>query len=250
MNKFNLIENANDSLEHALRHMGPIEEKGLGNWKRIIVDLAHVVELLFKEKLRQIHPAFVFTHIDKYPSHGQHTVSSELACKRLQRIGSINFTKEDLNAIQTAREKRNEIEHFEFSISDREAKILAGQVLLFIFNFSEEHLSLGWKVTHLNENKFALLYKYTEFYNNYLKAACEKIEKENVAVIRCTSCHNLTFDIDNEICLVCSHEESVLDCKRCQSPYIYSSCEYDEMAELCPDCEDKDGYAASHHEKY
>jgi len=29
MNKFNLIENANDSLEHALRHMGPIEEKGL-----------------------------------------------------------------------------------------------------------------------------------------------------------------------------------------------------------------------------
>jgi len=22
------------------------------------------------------------------------------------------------------------------------------------------------------------------------------------------------------------------------------------MAELCPDCEDKDGYAASHHEKY
>ncbi len=103
MNKFNLNENANDSLEHALRHMGTIEENGLGNWKRIIVDLAHVVELLFKEKLRQIHPAFVFTHIDKYPSHGQHTVSSGLACKRLQRIGSINFTKEDLNAIQTAR---------------------------------------------------------------------------------------------------------------------------------------------------
>lgn len=250
MNKFNLIENASDSLEHALKHMGPVEEKGLGNWKRIIVDLAHVVELLFKEKLRQIHPAFVFTKIDSYPAQGLHTVSSDLACQRLQKIGGIKFTKADLNAIQTAREKRNEIEHFEFSISDREAKALVGQVLLFIFHFSDEHLNLDWKSTHLKESKFAVLYRYTEFYNNYLKAAYKKIEEEGLSVIKCTSCHNLTFDINNQRCLVCSHEEEVLDCRWCKGPYIYSSCAYDEMAELCPDCEYKDGYAATHHEKY
>lgn len=250
MNKFNLIENASDSLEHALRHMGPIEEKGLGNWKRIIVDLAHVVELLFKEKLRQIHPAFVFTNIDKYPSPIQHTVSSELACKRLQNIGGIQFSDDDLNAIQTARGKRNEIEHFEFSISDQEAKTLVGQVLLFVINFSEEYLSLDWKSKHLKENSFAILYSYTEFYSEYLRVAYEKIEKEDIATIKCTSCHSLTYDIDNEICLVCSHEEDVLECNRCQSPYMYSACEYDEMAELCPDCEYKDGYAAAHCEKY
>ena len=250
MNKFNLIQNANDSLEHALRHMGPIEEDGIGNWKRIIVDLAHVVELLFKEKLRQIHPAFVFTQIDKYPSQSAHTVSCDLACKRLQKIGNIKFSKDDLNAIQTAREKRNEIEHFEFSISDREAKVLIGQVLLFIFEFAEQQLNLGWESVHLKENKFAVLYKYTEFYNKYLEKAEAKIEEEEVHVIKCSSCHNLSFDIDNEICLVCSHEEEVLDCKWCNSAYIYSSCEYDERAELCPDCEWKDGYASANCEKY
>jgi hypothetical protein len=47
MHKFNLIENANDSLEHALEHMGPVRDNDVGDWKRIIVDFAHVVELLF-----------------------------------------------------------------------------------------------------------------------------------------------------------------------------------------------------------
>lgn len=53
MHKFNLIENANDShLEHpAIKHMGPIDQNSIGDWKRIIVDFSHVVELLFKEKL-------------------------------------------------------------------------------------------------------------------------------------------------------------------------------------------------------
>jgi hypothetical protein len=49
MHKFNLIENANDSLEHAIKHMRPVNKNGVGDWKRIIVDFAHVVELLFKE---------------------------------------------------------------------------------------------------------------------------------------------------------------------------------------------------------
>jgi hypothetical protein len=250
MNKFNLIENANDSLEHALRHMGSIENDGLGNWKRIIVDLAHVVELLFKEKLRQIHPAFVFTNIDKYPSITAHTVSCDLACKRLETIGKIDFSKDALKAIKTAREKRNQIEHFEFSISEREANVLIGQVLLFIFDFSDKKLNLGWESLHLQEKKHPEFKKYTEFYNEYLKEAEVQIEEDEICVIECSSCHNVSFDVDKETCLVCSHHEDVLDCNWCSSPYIFSSCEYDESAELCPDCESKDGYASANCEKY
>lgn len=96
MHNFNLIENAVDSLIHAMEHMGPIRENRTGDWKRIIVDFAHVVELLFKEKLRQIHPALVFSDIDKYPSSGAHTVSSKLAFNRLQKIGKLKFTQIDI----------------------------------------------------------------------------------------------------------------------------------------------------------
>ena len=125
MHKFNLIENANDSLTHAIKHMGPVSKNGAGDWKRIIVDFAHVVEMLFKEKLRRIHPAFVFKDVDKYPSSNAHTVGAELALKRLQKVGGINFTDVDMGAINTARRKRNEIEHYEFSISDHDRGVFA-----------------------------------------------------------------------------------------------------------------------------
>ena len=250
MHQFNLIENANDSLEHAIEHMGPIRKNGVGDWKRIIVDLAHVVELLFKEKLRQIHPAFVFDNVDKYPSSGAFTVGSEKAFKRLQNIGAIKFSKDEVRAINTAREKRNEIEHFEFEISENEAKALVGQVLSFIFSFSEDHLHLDWKATHLKKGRWYILSQYTEFYSDLLHKAELKINEEELYTIECTSCHNDTFSVDLEKCMVCSHKEEVLDCKWCKEPYIFSACEYGEEAELCPSCEYKDGYASANFEKY
>jgi hypothetical protein len=250
MHKFNLIENANDSLEHAIKHMGPVNKNGVGDWKRIIVDFAHVVELLFKEKLRQTHPAFVFDNIDKYPSNDAFTVGAEKVFKRLQKICNIQFSKEEISAINTAREKRNEIEHFEFSITEHEAKALVGQVLSFIFSFADEHLNLEWKASHLKDGKWLILRQYTEFYDDLLRKAQEKIDANEIYVIKCTSCHNETFDVDEEACLVCGHSEEVLECKWCKEPYIFSSCEYGEEAQLCPSCEWKDGYAAANFEKY
>lgn len=126
MHKFNLVENAKDSLGHAIDHLGPVSRNTTGDWKRVIVDLAHVVELLFKEKLRRDHPAFVFNDIDKYPSNDAFTVGAEKAFKRLQKISGLSFSESDKNAVKAAREKRNEIEHFEFSLENHEAKVLVG----------------------------------------------------------------------------------------------------------------------------
>ena len=250
MYKFNLIENAQDSLKHALEHIGPVQKNDAGDWKRIIVDCAHVIELLFKERLRQVHPAFVFENIDKYPSPDAFTVSAKTALDRLRKIGNVDFSEEDIRAICAAREKRNQIEHYEFFIADHEAKALVGQAVSFIFRFSADHLDLDWKKDLLQSQSWWVLSQYTELYQGLLQKATEKIEAEELAVIECTSCRNETFDIDAGACLVCGHEEEVLDCRRCKSPYIYSSCEYDEAAELCPTCERKDGYASANFEKY
>jgi hypothetical protein len=56
--------------------------------------------------------------------------------------------------------------------------------------------------------------------------------------------------VADEKCLVCGHEEKVIDCKWSKEHYIYSSCEYNEMAGLCPSCELIDGYAAANYERY
>ncbi|MCP4552896.1 MAG: hypothetical protein GY834_12835 [Bacteroidetes bacterium] len=52
-------------MTYAIEQIGPVNKNSTGDWKRIIVDLAHVVELLVKEKLRRVHPAFVFNNADK-----------------------------------------------------------------------------------------------------------------------------------------------------------------------------------------
>jgi Zn finger protein HypA/HybF involved in hydrogenase expression len=249
MHKFNLTENAKDSLLHAIDHMGPVDSNTPGDWKRIIVDLAHVLELLFKERLLQIHPAFVFKDVDKYPSSNAFTVGAELAVKRLQKIGHLVFSEDDLKAITSAREKRNEIEHYEFSIENKEAKVLVGQALAFILKFSETELKLEWSALCFENNKWYVLYQYKEFYESLLTTTNEKIDNEEIPVLECPSCHNETFDIEQEYCLLCGHKEEVLECVRCQSPYLYSVIEY-EGAELCPKCEYDEGYASANFEKY
>lgn len=61
--KFNLIEDALDSFEHAIAHVTANGGATPGDSKRVILDLSHVAELLFKERLRQVHPAFVLAKV-------------------------------------------------------------------------------------------------------------------------------------------------------------------------------------------
>ena len=147
-------------------------------------------------------------------------------------------------------EKRNEIEHYEFSITDKDATVLVGQALSFVFHFSDKHLNLDWKPIFFKDRKWSTLSEYTLFYENIRKTASDNIFENNIYVIGCTFCHNDTFDVEHEKCLVCGHEEKVHDCKHCREAYIYSSCEFNEKANLCPNCEYKEGYAAFYHEKY
>ncbi len=249
MHNFKLIENAEDSLLHAMGHVKPVNNSETGDWKRVIVDFAHVVELLFKEKLRRIHPALVFKNIDKIPFFESHTVGSEQAFKRLQNIGGMKFSEDDINAINTARKKRNEIEHYEFSITNQEAKVVVGQILSFILRFANDDLGLDWKSNYLNDKNWNLLIGYTEFFESLLETANKKITSESLEVIDCTLCSYDTFDIGNGVCVLCGHTEDVLFCESCDGPYLYSSVDYDE-AGLCCRCEYEDGYAAANFEKY
>ena len=240
MHKFNLIENAKDSLNHAIEHLGPVKDNTTGDWKRVITDLSHVVELLFKERLRRIHPVFIFNNIDKYPLRSAFTVGAEKAFVRLQKIDGLNFSDSDKQAVKATREKRNEIEHFEFSLEDQEAKVIVGQTLSFILRFAEEHLELEWNRLCFKNNNWRVLYEYKEFYESLKKNAQEKIETYGNETIECPFCLNDSFDIDEEKCLICGHIEDVLICSNewCKEPFFQPE-EYEQTATICLSCEDK-----------
>lgn len=249
MEKFNLVDNAKDSLDHAIEHLSKAAKLPPRECKRVIVDLSHVMELLFKEKLRAIHPAFIYENIDKFPSVDVRTVGAEKAFERLQKIAGVVFSKANIKAVKTARDTRNKIEHFEFSIDETESNVLIGQLLLFIFEFSIEQLNLDWKQSYIDNRKWHLLFEFTEFYTELLNKAETLIETEGLEVMECPSCHNETFDLEKESCLVCGHEDEVLECLNCNEQYLYSTVD-NEGAGICPHCEWEEGYAAAHHEKY
>ncbi|MBS0308789.1 MAG: hypothetical protein JSS58_07435 [Proteobacteria bacterium] len=249
MHKFSLVENALDSLEHAIEHINAMSTaSSVGAYKRVILDLSHVAELLFKERLRRIHPAFVLADVDKYPSTTAYTVTAADALKRLQKIGEIEFTETDQSALKTIREKRNEIEHYEFSINEAEAKLIIGNVLSFLFRFSNDELDLDWAYRRLNDPEWTRLNQYAEFYEAQRAYVLETIEGA-IPTMECPVCRNDTFDIEGEMCLLCGHSEPVSSCKSCQADYLDSQVEVEE-AGLCPKCEWEDSYAASHFEKY
>lgn len=248
--KLTLVENALESLEHAISHLNTMPKvPTAGTFKRIILDLSHVAELLFKERLRQIHPAFILSDVDKYPSATAHTVTAAEALQRLKKIGEVEFNEADQSALKTIREKRNEIEHYEFSIDAAEAKVVIGSVLAFIFRFATDEVGLDWAGRRIEDPAWKRLNDYAEFYEIEKSRVLETLESSGIPLMECPMCGNGTFDMEAQVCVLCGHHEPVLQCKSCKADYLYSNVEY-EKAELCPQCEWEGGYAAAHCEKY
>lgn len=247
--RFTLVENALDSLEHAISHLNTMPKMPTaGTFKRIILDLSHVAELLFKERLRQIHPAFVLSDVDKYPSATAHTVTAADALRRLQRIGGVEFEESDQDALKTIREKRNDIEHYEFSIDEAEANVVIGSGLVFIFRFATDEVGLDWANRRIHDPAWTRLNQYAEFYQLQKARVLATLEGA-IPTMECPMCHNDTYDLEAEVCVLCGHREPVLQCKSCEADYLYTNVDYEE-AGLCPKCEWKDGYASANCETY
>ena len=121
---FDLIENAKESLEHAVDHLTRQTPPTPNDLKRAILDVAHVVELLLKQALQEIHPAFIWEKIDDYPNDEKRMVGAELALQRLIKIGGVNFRPETVEGIKSTRTIRNKIEHYKFVLEEKSTRLL------------------------------------------------------------------------------------------------------------------------------
>jgi hypothetical protein len=133
--QFDLLANARDSLRQAVELLA-LKELGLissdhARLKHAITNAAHSIELLLKERLRQIHPAFVWENVDKYPSLEARTVTVDTAISRLKNIGGIKLTDNDEKNLRSLRTTRNE--HYEWNTTEKEARVIVGNALKLRF---------------------------------------------------------------------------------------------------------------------
>lgn len=143
--KFDLLSNARDSLRQAVellanRDVG--KETVHARLKHSITSAAHCIELLLKERLRRVHPAFVWEKVESYPNLEARTVTTDTAIARLKAIGNISFTADDERRLRSLRKTRNAIEHYEWHTDEKEAKVIVGNALSFAFSFATDQLGI------------------------------------------------------------------------------------------------------------
>jgi hypothetical protein len=211
--QFELLENARDSLRQAV-HLLVWDDLGTDHarLKHAITSAAHSVELLLKEILRRINPAFVWENVDKYPSLEARTVSSEHALSRLKLLANISFLKTDEDNLRSLRRTRNAIEHYEWRATEKEEKIVIGNALSFAFSFAKEHLEVDLSADFKDDDTWNVL---VEDLSEFARAHGQRIEaelrKKGQSPNWCDGCGENTVPTHGGSCELCGHWQSIDD---------------------------------------
>jgi hypothetical protein len=211
---YDLLANARDSIQQAVELLAWGEE--MANFgtepsrlKRAIMFSAHSIELLLKERLRRVHPAFVWEDVEKYPSFGARSVTGEGAIARLKSICGVTFSASDERNLRSLRLTRNAIEHHEWKTTEKEAKVIIGSALSFAFSFASEHLSVDLAdAFKRNDTWRQLLWELWEF----AQAHTERLEAKlrGVPTLDCNECGASTVTLDGS-CELCGHWQDIDD---------------------------------------
>lgn len=207
--RFNLAENALDSLYHSIDLIAyPGEtQNDARRLKQAIRSVSHGVELLLKEKLRKIHPSLVYEKVEKFGSLDARTVTVELAILRLQRIGGIEFSGEEISILRPLRNTRNAIEHYAWSTNHDEASAIIGRSLNFAIRFAERHLALTvFDYGHMKDGLLgALMESNSSFKVAYNSIAANEPHHATDNKTACDFCRGLGVPSDGGACTMCGH---------------------------------------------
>lgn len=208
---FDLLGNARDSLRQAVELLA-LKEIGTDHarFKHAITSSAHCIELLLKERLRRINPAFVWENVDRYPSLDARTVTVDTAISRLKSIGNVSFKEEDVRSLKSLRTTRNAIEHYEWRTSEKEAKVIIGNALSFAFSFAQEELGIDLSTDFKDDDTWQmLLNEVYEFAASHGRRMEEKLRSRGDYPSCCDQCGELTVPAHGGSCELCGHWQSV-----------------------------------------
>jgi hypothetical protein len=202
--QFDLLNNARDSLTHAVHLLAWDDRPPSNRYKQAILSVFHCAELLLKERLRRINPALMWENIDQYPSRSARTVGVDKAVTRLLAIGNVEIAAKDRETLVACRNLRNAIQHHEFEITEKEAKILLGKLLSFVFSFSSAQLSADLDQEFREDDTWIMLVEqFYEFANQHGPRISELMIKMGGPVGSCSHCGQDTVDLIFEKCSLC-----------------------------------------------
>lgn len=210
--KLNLIANSISYFGEAVAY-AQRDELDDTRWKFAIINVVQAMELAFKEKLRRIHPTFIYSSVDKRTE----TVSLTEALKRLvdPAIGGLAVTEKDRGKIGKAVGLRNELTHFECEHEHEHMEAKFADIFSFMIFFYREQLDLP-TFEFIDYDQHQRIIATVKARTELLKRARTSIEAEGVIdVWICPTCDESTFVMADEECRFCHHKEEVVECASC-----------------------------------
>jgi len=204
---FNLIQNAIDSITHTVELMAWDDVQNESTrLKQAILSIGHGLELLLKERLRQVHPSLIWEDVDKYPNLDARTVGVDKAMHRLHKIGGVNLSNDDVELIKSLRNTRNAIEHFAWTTTRREANLIVEKSLSFVITFAKFHLETDIAYLFRKDDTWERLMS-----NNYEFAKAHNARYQDALAdssnlfMACTFCGALAVSLSGGSCSICGH---------------------------------------------
>lgn len=229
---FSLLENARDSLHHAVEHIAHDGIDDVGNIKRAIIDVFHATELLLKERLYRINPALVCRDIDSPTLRYSKTVNVYVALNRLRNLDNRPLLRRMSPTIMRCKEIRNDIVHYKFTVKVFEAKAILGKMLSLIFLFSKKVLNVDMETELRSNEKWLTLVDMADFWKAHKDAVEKDLIKKKAKVKKCPYCEANTFDLGSGSCALCGHDDTLINCYYCEKVIWRGKAEYmDELDE-------------------
>lgn len=234
-----IFDNAIDSLKMSLRHHADDDLPTKDKWA--ILSLFHCIELLLKERLYREHPILILDNIDQYRRQ-VYTVSFG---KMLERFKNLNVNLKDWNkTIKWIQDRRNEIEHYEYSSHPADENEL-GRCLQFIRYFIESHLEediVDLLTPDLQAEVSELIVSYDELAERARASVKFEVEKsswggdgDEAESGWCPECNDETLLLvpgEPSRCFLCKDKFRLSRCDYCSSRF---SGEFNDL-NICDDC--------------
>ena len=210
---FNLVQNATDSIVRTVELMawGEMTDEG-ARLKQAILSIGHAVELLLKERLRQVHPSLVWEDVDKFPNLDARTVGVDRAIHRLRRIGGVELSSEDIELVKSLRNTRNAIEHFAWTTTRQEANAVVGRALSFAIAFAQTHLGVDIAFLFKRDDTWQQLFSSSHHFAKAHSARHDATVNASVQqLLPCEFCNALAVSHSGGSCALCGHWNVVED---------------------------------------
>lgn len=215
--ELDLLENALDSFNEALRRFQDGEKGEPRAYKFAILHFAHFVELVFKYYVTLSHPLLIYRNPFARDVHKQNTIGLWDAVQFLKNEGrqwEPDFEKD----LEWLKKIRNSIEHYKFTMEVAEVRETLGRLTKAVLQLNDYFDELKIR-EHVDPENLKIFEALSDEYKAKIEAAQREAEakSEDGEAEHCYYCGNRTAGRieDAYECQFCGERERILECCVC-----------------------------------